>query len=86
MIATVLMVAEKPSLASSIAQHLSNGTSRHTKRIMDVHEWNGTFEGQSARFKMTSVIGHVFSIDFPKEYNNWDKVDPSQVMLLLLPE
>ena len=25
---------------------------------------------------MTSVAGHVFSIDFPKQYNNWDSVEP----------
>lgn len=25
---------------------------------------------------MTSVIGHVLSIDFPKEYQNWEKTDP----------
>ncbi|KAL4458501.1 hypothetical protein ABPG75_013366 [Micractinium tetrahymenae] len=73
----VLMVAEKPSLAKSIAEFLSNGqmSSRHTN--LDVHEWNGTFRGRPARFKMTSVIGHVLSIDFPAEYQSWDKVDPA---------
>lgn len=28
----------------------------------------------AARFVTTSVMGHVFEIDFPSSYNNWDKV------------
>ena len=30
-------------------------------------------EGESVRYKMTSVCGHVMSIDFPGKFNNWDK-------------
>ncbi|KAL4551942.1 hypothetical protein Ndes2526B_g06191 [Nannochloris sp. 'desiccata'] len=73
---TVLMVAEKPSLAKSIAEILSNGRmhSRHTN--LDVHQWDGQFKGLPATFKMTSVIGHVLSIDFPSDYQSWEKVDP----------
>ena len=41
-----------------------------------MHTWEGTFQGQQAQFKMTSVIGHVLSIDFPKEYQSWEKTDP----------
>jgi len=26
--------------------------------------------------QVTSVTGHVFSTDFPSEYENWDAVDP----------
>lgn len=28
---------------------------------------------------MTSVIGHVYSIDFPQQYNSWDKTDPNDL-------
>ena len=64
---TVLMVAEKPSLALSIAKILSNGNLHSRKGVSSacqVHEYNGTFKGDSAKFKMTSVCGHVFSLDF----------------------
>lgn len=100
---TVLMVAEKPSLAASLANILSNGASsirkgwvlcvsfyRHSNNlpylyilglnnICSVHEWNGSFKGSSARFKMTSVCGHVMGVDFISKYNNWDRVDPVEL-------
>lgn len=40
-------------------------SSRHSN--LDVHEWHGSFQGRPAVFRMTSVIGHVLSIDFPGE-------------------
>uniref|UniRef100_A0A8C7LLX3 DNA topoisomerase n=1 Tax=Oncorhynchus mykiss TaxID=8022 RepID=A0A8C7LLX3_ONCMY len=64
---TVLMVAEKPSLAQSIAKILSKGNCSSRKGLngaCSVHEYMGTFSGQSVRFKMTSVCGHVMSLDF----------------------
>ena len=76
----VFMVAEKPSLAKSISQILSNGqmtSYKGSNGACSVHEWNGKFGGgQPAKFKMTSVCGHVMSLDFIAKYNNWDKVDP----------
>uniref|UniRef100_A0A8C7Z3V8 DNA topoisomerase n=1 Tax=Oryzias sinensis TaxID=183150 RepID=A0A8C7Z3V8_9TELE len=79
---TVLMVAEKPSLAQSIARILSKGSCTSRKGLngaCSVHEYTGTFQGQSVRFKMTSVCGHVMSLDFIGKYNNWDKVDPAEL-------
>ena len=73
------MVAEKPSLAQSISKILSNGqfTSRKgTNNACNVFEWNGYFSNYNCRFRMTSVCGHVMSIDFAPKYNNWDKTDP----------
>ena len=46
---------------------------------LDVHFFEGKFQGQSAHFKMTSVIGHVLSIDFPPAYQSWEKTDPSSL-------
>lgn len=41
-----------------------------------VHEWSGTLFRESVIFKMTSVCGHVMTLDFNSKFNNWDKVDP----------
>ncbi|KYO39494.1 DNA topoisomerase 3-beta-1 [Alligator mississippiensis] len=78
----VLMVAEKPSLAQSIARILSRGNMTSRKGLngaCSVHEYGGSFAGQSAHFKMTSVCGHVMTLDFIGKYNNWDKVDPAEL-------
>ncbi|BHF63364.1 DNA topoisomerase 3-beta-1 [Sparganum proliferum] len=79
---TVLMVAEKPSLAESLAKILSrNGHSsrRGSNGACHIHEWNGNFRGAPVHFKMTSVCGHVMTMDFVGRYNNWDAVDPIEL-------
>ncbi|KXS19810.1 DNA topoisomerase 3-beta-1-like protein, partial [Gonapodya prolifera JEL478] len=76
----VLMVAEKPSLAESIAKILAGGGIQMRRGIAtNVWEWNGMWHDQQATFRMTSVLGHVFSIDFPSAYNNWDAVPPIEL-------
>ncbi|KAJ3130531.1 DNA topoisomerase 3-beta-1 [Nowakowskiella sp. JEL0407] len=70
----VLMVAEKPSLAESIAKFLSNGkmhSRKSTSPACSVHEYDGNFLGKPAHFKVTSVAGH--------EYNSWDTVQPIEL-------
>ncbi|UYV70828.1 TOP3B [Cordylochernes scorpioides] len=79
---TALMVAEKPSLAKSIAQILSNGSVQTRKSVSNacpVHEFIETFNGEATLFKMTSVCGHVMALDFIPKYNSWDKVDPIEL-------
>ena len=75
----IVMVAEKPSLAQSIAKILSNNLYESRKGFngaCSVHEWNGKFQNNpNARYKMTSVCGHVMALDFHSKYNNWDKVE-----------
>lgn len=44
-----------------------------------VHEWKGQFRNETVNFKMTSVCGHVMSLDFIGKYNSWDKVDPVEL-------
>lgn len=68
----VLCVAEKPSLAASIAKFLSHGSSVQRRSHQDVHEFNSKFLGQPANVKVTSVIGHVYNADFPDgPYQDW---------------
>ncbi|XP_037933169.1 DNA topoisomerase 3-beta [Teleopsis dalmanni] len=79
----VLMIAEKPTLASSLANILSNGRSLTKKGISNscqTHEWTGSFRSErSVLFRMTSVCGHVMQCDFVGKYNYWDKVDPAEL-------
>ncbi|XP_026400715.1 DNA topoisomerase 3-beta-like [Papaver somniferum] len=72
----VLMVAEKPSIALSIASALSGGRMSTRRGSTDVHEFDGTFQGSHVQYKVTSVIGHVFSVDFPPKYQDWAVTDP----------
>ncbi|KFD50977.1 hypothetical protein M513_08160 [Trichuris suis] len=77
---TVLMVAEKPLLAKTIAQILSNGrmqTRKGFNQACSIHEFDGFLCGRPVHFKMTSTCGHVMTLNFPKQYNNWDRVDPA---------
>ncbi|CAI2323605.1 unnamed protein product [Caenorhabditis sp. 36 PRJEB53466] len=82
MVATVLMVAEKPMLAESIANLLSDGKAKKRKGwngVCSVSEYISDFQGKNANFKVTSTCGHVMSLDFPQKYNNWEKVDPAEL-------
>lgn len=84
MTVSVLMVAEKPSICTAIANALSasNNSKMETRgRSPPVHEFTGTFKSKqgefhNAFFRVTSVTGHVFSLDFPANYQSWDAVDP----------
>lgn len=79
---TALMVAEKPSLALALAKILSNGghiTRKGLSSACAVHEWKGQFRNEPCIFRMTSVCGHVMSLDFNSKYNSWDKVDPVEL-------
>ena len=85
---TVLMVAEKPSLAQSIAKILSNGQMNSRKGsngACSIHEYRGRFSpsGETVFFKMTSVCGHVYGLDFTGKYNSWDRVDPVSLLCRL---
>ena len=69
--AIVVMVAEKPSIALSIATALSGGKfERHTgpAKQCPIFTYSGTFKGHRALFKVTSVAGHIFSRDFPSKF------------------
>lgn len=66
------MVAEKPALAKSLADLLSDGRAHTTGGgVCAVHEYEGSFLGERALFRMTSVAGHMLSLDFHARFNNW---------------
>ena len=53
---TVLCVAEKPSLAASIAGFLSDGTHKTRRGGQDVHEFVRVYDGQRCDFKVTAGV------------------------------
>lgn len=78
-----VMIAEKPSIALSIAKAL--GGSKFTQRkgrspICPVYQYRGKMMGHSnVLFKVTSVAGHVYSRDFPKQFADWQRTDPFEL-------
>jgi DNA topoisomerase-3 len=77
---TVMCVAEKPSICNSIANALARGGEmRSSGKSPPVHEFEGSYLGARARYRVTSVLGHVFELDFPEAYRDWDAVDPLEL-------
>eukprot|EP00941_MAST-03F_sp_MAST-3F-sp1_P006461 g6461.t1 len=74
----VLMVAEKPSICDAIARECSGGRMRSAKKFggIPVHTFESKFLNTKCDMIVTSVKGHVFSLDFPDEYQDWDSVNP----------
>jgi len=84
----VLMVAEKPSIAAALASALAEGSSPSKRKSMvsgaspPVFEYDAPFHAlgsMPAHFKVTSTTGHMFSLDFPPEYNNTQQVQPADL-------
>lgn len=78
--ANVLMVTEKPSIARALVSALSrDGNVRKSfgaSRMAPIYEFGGEFHGIPARIRVTSVLGHVYRLDFPKPLRNWQNIDP----------
>ncbi|KAI4287601.1 MAG: hypothetical protein L6R35_003142 [Caloplaca aegaea] len=73
----ILCVAEKPSIAKSVAQHLSGGHV-HTHNVtgnqyVKNYEFDFTFNPPwgNCSVTMTSVLGHLTAAEFPVEYKKW---------------
>jgi DNA topoisomerase-3 len=72
----VLMIAEKPSIAKSISEALSNNPrNRKVGRGNNLFQFDGYFGNIKATFTVSSVMGHVYTSDFQKQHNKWDAVD-----------
>ena len=52
----VLMVAEKPSIASSIASILSKGKHKTHNGKLPIHTFEGTFMNQTVQFKVYNIL------------------------------
>lgn len=80
----ILCVAEKPSIAKSVAFSLSGGNSRLRKSSFNKSPMNYDFKFNFGRdlgecdVTMTAVFGHLTSIDFPPEFG-WGKCPPERL-------
>ncbi|KNC46096.1 DNA topoisomerase [Thecamonas trahens ATCC 50062] len=78
----VLMVGEKPSIARAVAMYAApEGMEVVTRdstvsRSLPVHEFEGSFAGTRVLFRVTAVIGHVYSLDFDPQFQSWDATPP----------
>jgi len=79
----VLHVSEKPSTCTLIAQALASlaGLSfdhdvSQRGRSPPVYEFTGPFKHhRDCLIRVTSVVGHIFSTDFPQAFQNWEETD-----------
>ena len=82
MVTKVLCVAEKPSIAKAVANHLS-GNQVNTRNVtgnqyIKNYEFHYTFPTWGAcNVVMTSVSGHLVSHNFDSQYRAWRSCDPS---------
>lgn len=80
----VLHIAEKPSIAQAIAKGLCKGSYDSGGRALPVHSFSDppfpkAPKASKCLHKVTSVVGHVFNVDFPSQFQSWDSVDPAEL-------
>lgn len=87
---TVLHIAEKPSIAQAIAKGLAKGASFNSNSHSKLPIYEFTVPSSTQPFpkapfaskcthRVSSVAGHVYSVDFPSTYQSWDSVDPAEL-------
>ncbi|GMH79319.1 hypothetical protein TL16_g08102 [Triparma laevis f. inornata] len=84
----LLHVAEKPSIASSIAKALSSTSKdfQSERGIMNTHTFTTTGlpfhpspNASSCSHIVTSVAGHVFNVDFSDQFQSWESCSPDEL-------
>ncbi|PKA51264.1 DNA topoisomerase III [Apostasia shenzhenica] len=81
----VLNVAEKPSVAKSVAEILSRGSGGGLRSREGRSRYNRIFEfeyaigSQLCHMLMTSVIGHLMELDFDDRFRKWHSCDPTDL-------
>ena len=74
----ILMIAEKPTIAKTITEILSNNNYKDNsyKEGWCIYEFNSHFKKIPAHFTISSVAGHIYRQDFLNEHRNWENIDP----------
>lgn len=80
---SVLNVAEKPSVAKSVAAILSRNQGLRVRegrsRYNRIFEFNYSIRGQPCHMLFTSVTGHLMELEFEERYRKWHSCDPADL-------
>jgi len=72
-----LIISEKANAAKKIAQFLAEGPVKEGKHRSVVHH---TFTWKGEECVSVGLKGHVLNPEYPEEYSNWQKVEPSKLI------
>src|SRR5215212_1785129 len=72
-----LIISEKANAAKKIAQFLAEGPVKDGKHRSVPHH---TFTWKGEESVSVGLKGHVLNPEFPEEYSNWQKVEPSELI------
>ena len=72
-----LIISEKANAAKKIAQFLAEGTVKDGKHRSVPHH---TFTWKGEETVSVGLKGHVLNPEYPEEYSNWQKVEPSALI------
>ncbi|KAG0492526.1 hypothetical protein HPP92_005575 [Vanilla planifolia] len=80
----VLNVAEKPSVAKSVAEILSRSgggmrSRQGRSRFNRIFEFEYCIGGQPCHMLMTSVTGHLMELEFDDRFRKWHSCDPADL-------
>src|SRR5918997_606762 len=72
-----LIISEKANAAKKVAQFLAEGTVKDGKHRSVPHH---TFKWGGEQCVSVGLKGHVLNPEYPEEYSNWQKVEPSELI------
>ncbi len=72
-----LIISEKANAAKKISQFLSEGSVKEGKHRSVPHH---TFTWKGEECVSVGLKGHVLNPEYPEEYSNWQKVEPSELI------
>jgi DNA topoisomerase-1 len=72
-----LIISEKANAAKKISQFLAEGSVKEGKHRSVPHH---TFTWKGEECVSVGLKGHVLNPEYPEEYSNWQKVEPSELI------
>jgi len=72
-----LIISEKEIAAKRIASIISKNGAKEQK-LYGIPTY--TFDLEGSPYRVMGLKGHILKVDYPKQYNNWFKVDPTDLI------